>query len=72
MSLKNESKEVDEELEEIKKIDKEIADGLDVNGLKRVRNKLYKFKDADISVEAYIEKHYILKCINEMLEEEGY
>lgn len=60
----------DKELEAIKKIDKQIEDGLDVAGLKRARNRLYRFKDANISVEAYIEKRYILECINEMLAEE--
>lgn len=58
---------VDKELEQIKKIDKQIEDGLDVAGLKRVRNRLYKFKDDEISIEAWKLKKIVLSCINEML-----
>jgi hypothetical protein len=63
-------KMIDKELEAIKKIDKQIEDGLDVAGLKRARNRLYKFKDGEISIEAWTLKHIILGCIKEMLTEE--
>lgn len=61
---------MDKELEAIKKIDKQIENGLDVKGLKSARNKLYKFKDGDISIEAWKLKTIVLSCINEMLAEE--
>jgi len=61
---------VDKELEAIKKIDNQIENGLDVKGLKRARNRLYKFKDGEISIEAWKLKHIILGCIKEMLAEE--
>ena len=61
---------IDTELEQIKKIDKQIEDGLDVAGLKRARNRLYKFKDGEISIEAWTLEHIILGCIKEMLAEE--
>ena len=61
---------IDKELEQIKKIDKQIEDGLDVEGLKKVRKKLYRFKDGEISIEAWTLKHIILGCIKEMLAEE--
>lgn len=61
---------MDKELEAIKKIDKQIENGLDVKGLKSARNKLYKFKDVEISIEAWELKTIVLSCINEMLAEE--
>lgn len=61
---------MNKELEAIKKIDNQIENGLDVKGLKRVRNRLYKFKDGEISIEAWTLKHIILGCIKEMLAEE--
>ena len=61
---------MDQELEAIKKIDKQIEEGLDVAGLKRARNRLYKFKDGEISIESWTLKHIILGCIKEMLAKE--
>ena len=61
---------MDKELEKIKQIDKEIEDGLDVEGLKKARKKLYRFKDSEISTEAWTLKRIILGCIKEMLIED--
>ena len=61
---------MDKELEAIKKIDNQIENGLDVEGLKKARKKLYRFKDSEISTEAWTLKRIILGCIKEMLAEE--
>lgn len=56
--------------EKLNEINKLIDDGLDTKGLIRVRNRLYKLDEYALSAEESLEKHAILKCINEMLAED--
>lgn len=53
----------------IRKIDRQIEEGVDNEELKKLRKKLYKYKDSEISLEAFRLKHLLLTCIQEMLEE---
>ena len=53
----------------IRKIDRQIEEGVDNEGLKKLRKKLYTYKDKELSFEALHLKHVLLLCIKEMLEE---
>lgn len=55
-------------IEYLKEYEKQIKDGLDVPELKKIRNKIYRFKDCLITNEEYILKHTLLLCIKEILE----
>lgn len=52
----------------LKEYDKQIEDGLDVPELKKIRNRIYRFKDHLITNEEYVLKHTLLQCIKELIE----
>lgn len=56
--------------EKIDFYDKLIADGLDAEQLKVVRNRLYKIDTYFQDAEVIIKKDTILQCIKDILEEE--
>ena len=51
-------------------IDAMIEEGLDVEGLKKVRRRLYRLDDEALSVEEFCRKGWMLLCIREILEDE--
>ena len=59
-----------EPMEVMDEIDTMIDDGLDVEGLKKVRRRLYRLDDEGLSIEEHYRKHWMLLCIKEVLEDE--
>ena len=58
-------------LEKLKKIEHTIVeDGLDIEGLKNIRKKLYRFNDYDLNNEEWAIKHSLLNHIRELLADE--
>lgn len=54
-------------IEYLNEYDKKIEQGIDVEELKRVRRKIYRFKDYEITNEEFILKHTLLNCIKELI-----
>ena len=54
-----------EPIDYLKEYDRQIAeDGLDIPELKKLRNKIYRFKDYNLTNEEYVLKHTLLTYIN--------
>ncbi len=49
-------------------IDKQIKDGLDVEGLKKARRRLYRLDEDELSTDESLRKRLLLNCISEFLE----
>lgn len=59
------------DLEKLKEIEyKIVEEGLDVEGLKKIRSKLYRFDDYDLTNEEWLIKHSLLNHIKELLADE--
>lgn len=57
--------------EKLKQIEyKIVEEGLDVEGLKKIRRKLYRFKDDDLHLKEYEIKHNLLDHITVLLADE--
>ena len=59
-----------EAAEVMDEIDAMIEEGLDVEGLKKARRRLYRLDDEALSIEEHYRKHWMLLCIREILEDE--
>ena len=56
-----------EPIDYLKEYDRQIAeDGLSIEELKKLRRKIYRFKDYDLTYEEYCLKHTMLICIKEI------
>ena len=49
-------------------IDKQIKDGLDVEGLKKARRRLYRLDEDELNTDESLRKRLLLTCISEFLE----
>lgn len=54
-------------IEYLNEYDKKIANGLDIYELKKLRNKIYRFKDYLLTNEEFVLKHTLLQCIKELI-----
>lgn len=63
--MKNEQ---DKELLKLQAIDEQIQAGLDKDELKKIRRKLYRIKNEELSIDELFLKQLLLECIKEMLE----
>ena len=59
-----------EPMEVMDEIDAMIWEGLDVDGLRKVRRRLYRLDDEGLSIEEFYRKGWMLLCIKEILEDE--
>lgn len=61
-----------EPIEYLKEYDRQIAeDGLSIEELKKLRRKIYRFKDYLLSDEEFYLKHTMLICIKEIIADEN-
>ena len=49
-------------------VDNLIEQGLDIEGLKKVRRRLYRLDNDELSIEEHYRKYLILECIKEFIE----
>ena len=60
-----------EPIEYLKEYDRQIAeDGLSIEELKKLRRKIYRFKDYNLTNEEFYLKHTMLICIKEIIADE--
>ena len=60
-----------EPIDYLKEYDRQIAeDGLSIEELKKLRRKIYRFKDYNLTNEEFYLKHTMLICIKEIIADE--
>lgn len=63
---------MNEPIDYLREYDRSIAeDGLSIEELKKLRRKIYRFKDYLLSNEEFYLKHTMLLCIKEMIADEN-
>ena len=49
-------------------VDKLIEEGLDIEGLKKARRRLYRLDDDELSIDEWCRKWKTIRCIQEFIE----